>query len=112
MSIRYFDSPKALEYLQPGGSITTTSSVQGYNPSPILHDYAATKAAIISLTKSFSAELALKVFVLTVLHLDRFGHHFKLSVDNHKALYLLLGKHTVRRAGQPVECAGTYVISI
>ena len=24
---------KALEYLQPGGSITTTSSVQGYNPS-------------------------------------------------------------------------------
>lgn len=83
---------KALEYLQPGGSITTTSSVQGYNPSQILHDYAATKAAIISLTKSFQPNLALKVFVLTVLHLDRFGHHFKLSVDNHKALYLLLGK--------------------
>ena len=83
---------KALEYLQPGGSITTTSSVQGYNPSPILHDYAATKAAIISLTKSFQPNLALKVFVLTVLHLDRFGHHFKLSVDNHKALYLLLDK--------------------
>ena len=48
--------------------------------------------------------------MLTVLHLDRFGHHFKLSVDNHKALYLLLDKHTVRRAGQPVECAGTYVL--
>ncbi|PAJ16172.1 NAD(P)-dependent oxidoreductase, partial [Staphylococcus aureus] len=25
---------KALEYLKPGASITTTSSVQGYNPSP------------------------------------------------------------------------------
>ena len=87
---------KALEYLQPGGSITTTSSVQGYNPSPILHDYAATKAAIISLTKSFSDELGPKVFVLTVLRLDRFGHHFKLSVDNHKVLYLLWAKHTVR----------------
>ena len=48
--------------------------------------------------------------MLTVLRLDRFGHHFKLSVDNHKVLYLLLGKHTVRRAGQPVECAGTYVL--
>ncbi len=51
---------KALEYLKPGASITTTSSVQGYNPSPILHDYAASKAAIISLTKSFSEELGPK----------------------------------------------------
>lgn len=51
---------KALEYLKPGASITTTSSVQGYNPSPILHDYAASKAAIISLTKSFSEELGAK----------------------------------------------------
>ena len=51
---------KALEYLKPGSSITTTSSVQGYNPSPILHDYAASKAAIISLTKSFSEELGAK----------------------------------------------------
>ena len=52
---------KALEYLQPGASITTTSSVQGYNPSPILHDYAASKAAIISLTKkSLSEELGAK----------------------------------------------------
>ena len=54
------DSSKALEYLKPGASITTTSSVQGYNPSPILHDYAASKAAIISLTKSFSEELGPK----------------------------------------------------
>lgn len=42
---------KALDYLQPGASITTTSSVQGYNPNPLIHDYAASKAAIISLTK-------------------------------------------------------------
>ena len=31
---------KALDYLQPGASITTTSSVQGYNPNPLIHDYA------------------------------------------------------------------------
>ncbi|WP_145447394.1 SDR family NAD(P)-dependent oxidoreductase, partial [Staphylococcus epidermidis] len=37
---------KPLHYLQPRGSITTTSSLQPYNPSPILHHYAATKAAI------------------------------------------------------------------
>ena len=51
------DSTKAIDYLKPGATITLTSSVQGYNPSPILHDYAATKAAIISLTKSLSEEL-------------------------------------------------------
>ena len=32
---------KALDYLQPGASITTTSSVQGYNPNPLIHDYAS-----------------------------------------------------------------------
>lgn len=31
-----FWTVQALEYLKPGASITTTSSVQGYNPSPIL----------------------------------------------------------------------------
>ena len=49
--IQYSDNSKALDYLQPGASITTTSSVQGYNPNPLIHDYAASKAAIISLTK-------------------------------------------------------------
>ena len=53
---------KALDYLQPGATITTTSSIQGYKPNPILHDYAASKAAIISLTKSISEELAEKGF--------------------------------------------------
>lgn len=51
---------KAVDYLQAGATITLTSSVQGYNPSPILHDYAASKAAIISLTKSLSEELGAK----------------------------------------------------
>ena len=68
---------KALDYLQPGASITTTSSVQGYNPNPLIHDYAASKAAIISLTKSFSEQLGNRVFALIVLHLVHFGLHFK-----------------------------------
>ena len=68
---------KALEYLQPGASITTTSSVQGYNPSPILHDYAASKAAIISLTKSLSEALGAKGILSIVWPKDLLGHLYK-----------------------------------
>ena len=52
------DDTESARLFTTRATIITTSSVQGYNPSPILHDYAASKAAIISLTKSFSEELA------------------------------------------------------
>ena len=39
-----------------GGAIINTASVQGYDPSPNLMPYAATKAGIISFTKSFSKQ--------------------------------------------------------
>ena len=55
------DCSSATKYLKPGASITTTSSVQGYKPAAILHDYAASKAAIISLTKVFLKNLEIKV---------------------------------------------------
>ena len=47
---------KALDYLQPGASITTTSSVQGYNPNPLIHDYADQKRDYF-INKSFSEQL-------------------------------------------------------
>ncbi|MDX1934246.1 MAG: SDR family oxidoreductase [Capsulimonadales bacterium] len=42
--------------LDTGGAIINTSSVQGYDPSPNLMPYAATKAAIISFTKSLAKQ--------------------------------------------------------
>ena len=61
MSIQFWTAQVATKYLKPGASITTTSSVQGYKPAAILHDYAASKAAIISLTKVFLKNLEIKV---------------------------------------------------
>lgn len=49
----------ALEKLPPGGVILNTTSIQAYDPSPSLVVYAATKAAILSMTKSVAA-LAMK----------------------------------------------------
>jgi NAD(P)-dependent dehydrogenase (short-subunit alcohol dehydrogenase family) len=52
-------SQAALKKLPAGGVILNTTSIQAYDPSPQLVAYAATKAAILSMTKSI-AELAIK----------------------------------------------------
>ncbi|MER5479271.1 SDR family oxidoreductase [Streptomyces sp. NPDC002734] len=48
----------ALPHIQEGGSIVNTSSVQGYQPSPHLLDYAMTKAAIVNFTQGMAQMLA------------------------------------------------------
>jgi NAD(P)-dependent dehydrogenase (short-subunit alcohol dehydrogenase family) len=47
-------SQAALPHLPPGGVILNTASIQAFNPSPTLLAYAATKSAIVNLTKSLS----------------------------------------------------------
>jgi NAD(P)-dependent dehydrogenase (short-subunit alcohol dehydrogenase family) len=48
----------ALPHIQGGGSIVNTTSVQGYQPSPHLLDYAMTKAAIVNFTQGMAQMLA------------------------------------------------------
>ncbi|HWH28328.1 MAG TPA: glucose 1-dehydrogenase [Mycobacteriales bacterium] len=48
----------AVPHLAPGSSIINTSSVQAYEPSPSLLDYATTKAAIVTFTRGLAIELA------------------------------------------------------
>jgi NAD(P)-dependent dehydrogenase (short-subunit alcohol dehydrogenase family) len=48
----------AVKHMRPGSTIINTSSIQAYNPSPILLDYATTKAAINTFTKSLAQQVA------------------------------------------------------
>ncbi|MFF9472210.1 glucose 1-dehydrogenase [Streptomyces roseolus] len=48
----------ALAHMPRGGSVINTTSVQGYQPSPHLLDYAMTKAAIVSFTHNLAQMLA------------------------------------------------------
>ncbi|WP_243697668.1 SDR family NAD(P)-dependent oxidoreductase [Geodermatophilus obscurus] len=48
----------AVAHLQPGSSIIITTSIQAYQPSPALLDYASTKGALVNFTKGLSQELA------------------------------------------------------
>ncbi|MGW7454123.1 SDR family oxidoreductase [Streptomyces sp. NPDC054787] len=49
---------KALAHMPRGGAIINTTSVQGYQPSPHLLDYAMTKSAIVSFTHGLAQMLA------------------------------------------------------
>jgi hypothetical protein len=44
----------ALARMKPGSAIINTASIQAYDPSPNLLPYAATKSAIVSITKTLS----------------------------------------------------------
>ncbi|MEX2140304.1 MAG: SDR family oxidoreductase [Pirellulales bacterium] len=50
----YYLCQAAVPRMKPGASIINVSSIQAYDPSPQLLDYAPTKAAIISFTKALS----------------------------------------------------------
>jgi len=50
----------ALPHLGPGSTIINSTSVQGYNPSPMIVNYASTKFAINGFTKALAADLAPK----------------------------------------------------
>ncbi|WP_225802688.1 glucose 1-dehydrogenase [Streptomyces sp. NK15101] len=49
---------RALAHMPRGGCVINTTSVQGYQPSPHLLDYAMTKSAIISFTHGLAQMLA------------------------------------------------------
>ena len=48
----------ALPHLGPGATIINSTSVQGYNPSPMIINYATTKFGINGFTKALAADLA------------------------------------------------------
>jgi len=55
----FFLTQAALPKMKPGGVILNTVSIEAYQPNETLVAYAATKSALVSLTKSFS-KLAMK----------------------------------------------------
>lgn len=47
----------ALPHMRPGSSIVNVASIQAYNPSPQILDYASTKGAIVTFTKGLAQSL-------------------------------------------------------
>jgi len=100
---------EAIPRMSAGGSVINTVSIQGYTPSPELLPYAASKSALIGMTKAL-AELAIKhgVRVNAVAPGPVWTPLIPSTIDLEKAQHF--GENTIfKRPAQPVELAPLYV---
>jgi NAD(P)-dependent dehydrogenase (short-subunit alcohol dehydrogenase family) len=99
----------AVPHMRPGSSIINTSSIQAYQPSPELLDYAATKGAIVNLTKSLSADLVKRgIRVNSVAPGPVWTPLIPATMPAEK-VDSFGGDTPMGRAGQPAELAPPYV---
>ncbi|WP_207537740.1 SDR family oxidoreductase [Sabulicella rubraurantiaca] len=100
----------ALPHIPAGGSIINTTSITAYRGSPELPDYAATKGAIVALTRSLSQKLwkDRKIRVNAVAPGPIWTPLIPASFDEQRT-----ASHgssaPMERAGQPDEVAPSYI---
>jgi hypothetical protein len=101
----------AAPHLQPGASVITTASVQAYEPSAILLDYATTKAGIVAYTKALAKQLMEKGVRANVVAPGPFWTVLQSSGGQPMDKVTKFGEQSAfGRPGQPVEIAPVYVL--
>jgi hypothetical protein len=99
----------ALPHMKAGASIINTASIQAYQPSPGILDYACTKGAIVTFTKGLAQELIERgIRVNCVAPGPVWTPLIPQSFDAEKVKKF--GEQSpMGRAAQPVELAPSYV---
>jgi NAD(P)-dependent dehydrogenase (short-subunit alcohol dehydrogenase family) len=102
-------SKAAVQQMKPGSTIINTASIQAYQSSPNLLDYATTKAGIVAFTKALGANLAEKgIRVNAVAPGPIWTPLIPATMPKDKVESF--GSDTpMGRAGQPAELAPAYV---
>ena len=101
---------EALAFLPAGSSIINTTSIQATQPSPGLIDYAATKAAILNLTRGLAQQLTPKGIRVNGVAPGPIWTPLQPSYGQSEDKLTEFGKSTpLGRAGQPAELASAYV---
>lgn len=101
----------ALRHLKAGASIINTTSVQAFKPSPILVDYAQTKACLVALTKSLAKQLGPRGIRVNAVAPGPYWSVLQTSGGQPQEKVEQFGADTpLGRPGQPVEIAPLYVL--
>ena len=101
----------AMPHLQAGASIINTTSVQAYDPSDILLDYAQTKACIVAFTKSLAKQLGPKGIRVNGVAPGPYWTPLQPSGGQPQSKVKAFAESSpLGRPGQPVEIAPLYVL--
>ncbi|CAN5387031.1 SDR family oxidoreductase [soil metagenome] len=100
----------ALPHLNPGSSIISTTSIQAFNPSPGLIDYAMTKAAQVAFTKALAEELGPKGIRVNAVAPGPIWTPLIPATSWPDRLPTFGQDTPLGRAGQPAEPAAAYVL--
>lgn len=99
----------AIPHLAAGSSVIVTSSIQAFNPSPQLIDYAMTKAAQVAFTKALAEELGPKGVRVNAVAPGPIWTPLIPATEWPDKLPSFGQDTPLGRAGQPAELAGAYV---
>jgi hypothetical protein len=101
----------AMPYLEPGAAIINTASVEAYDPSPMLLDYAQTKACIVAFTKSLAKQVAKQGIRVNAVAPGPFWTPLQPSGGQPPDAITTFGEDTpLGRPGQPAELGPLYVL--
>jgi NAD(P)-dependent dehydrogenase (short-subunit alcohol dehydrogenase family) len=101
----------AMRHLPPGAAIVNTASIQSYQPSPSLLDYASTKAAIVAFTKAFAKQVASKGIRVNAVAPGPIWTPLQPSGGQPPEKIPDFGAQVpMGRPGQPAELAPIYVV--
>jgi NAD(P)-dependent dehydrogenase (short-subunit alcohol dehydrogenase family) len=101
----------AIPHLEPGAAIINTASVQAYEPSDSLLDYATTKAGIVAFSKALAKQLIKKGVRVNVVAPGPFWTALQPSGGQTQEKVQHFGEQSAfGRPGQPVEIAPVYVL--